>query len=271
MINNYVIGIQAFVKLDTVTKLINSLFQCIGIDKYKIIFFIDNIDNSLYKNRSDWIEKNQKVYKYLQEISQKHNIELYQPTTNIGCYKGCQQLIDMCMNYSDYVIFLEDDIVLGKDALVYYENIYSQYIADNNHPCIDAVCSSTWRQYTTTDRINTDNTPYVTHLEVINWIHSYEFAITKPAWDKYRDIRGSARGDILLGCEFQKYHKYSILPKIGRSCRIGYNHQDGYSTYYKQLSQLPPNVNETPESNYLSNYIVSKYNLLNNPCITKKD
>jgi len=271
MTNNYVIGIQTFVKLDTLQKLVKSLFQCDGVDKYKIIFFIDSINNCLYKDRSRWIEKNRQVQQYLENIAQLHNVELYSPANNVGCYQGCQQLIDRCMNYSDYVIFLEDDVILGAKALLYYEHVYKQYLQFNTYSCIETVCSSTWRQHATPERIlsiqNSNNRNSIfQNLEVINWLHSYEFAITKQAWSQYREIRGSPRGDVLLGYEFQKQKKYTILPSIGRSCRIGYNHTDGFSTYHNQVSNIPNNIIDMPESDCLLFDNVSIYNLIQNPC-----
>lgn len=274
MINNYVIGIQTFVKLDTLKKLVKSLLKCYGIDKYKIIFFIDSINNSLYTNKIDWIEKNNNVKKYLEEIAlafNKYNIEIYSSSRNIGCYKACVELIDICMNYSDYIIFLEDDVILGQDALLYYEKVYEQYINNNIYPCLEAVCSSTWRQNSTENRLtclkqdnNLDKT--LQSLETFNWLHSYEFAITKNIWNKYREIRGSPRGDELLGYEFQKHNKHAILPVIGRSCRIGYNHRDGFSTYYGQISKISEDISEIPESDYFL-HSTSIYNLLNFSCL----
>lgn len=271
MINNYVIGIQTFVKLDTLQKLVNSLFRCDGIDKYKIIFFIDSTNNLLYNNRHQWIEKNKQVQEYLKQLStDKNNIILYSPNNNTGPYLGCQQLIDMCMCHSDYVIFLEDDVILAKDALDYYEKMYDQYLTKPDYSCIDAVCSSTWQQYNTynIEAIQTNYESFsqrMTSVETMNWLHSYEFAITHKAWERYREVRGTARGDLLVGYEFQRLHKYTIVPSIGRSCRIGYNHSDGFSFYHNQLSQIPNNMCDIPESNHFT-HCISTYHLFNKPC-----
>jgi GR25 family glycosyltransferase involved in LPS biosynthesis len=261
--NEYVIGIQTFVKIDTLQQTIHYLFQCRNIDKYKIIFFIDGIENFIYKDKEHWIENNKIIRQNLYNLqAQNKNVSILLSETNLGAYKGCKYLIDHCMEKSDYVIFLEDDVLFSKDCLEYYEFAYEKYLKNKDYQCLGAACSGT--PWVNESNININK---LYELNTMNWISSACFGITKDKWEIYKDSRGSSNGDIKMGEDFRKNNQVSIIPAIGRSGRIGYDHPDGFSTYYNAQTDSSYKEMSLPPSDLFSiDYASNQLFFRKNPC-----
>lgn len=227
MQNNHVIAVQTFVKVDTFQYLLDALNSCIGIEKYTVILNIDSCSDMWYQNRLSWIENN-KIIKKIAKSFQNNNfcksVHIIENEHNLGAYTTCKNSIDNAMNFSDYVIFLEDDIILSKDALLFHENTWEIY---KNDPNLFAICCGSIDM----EHIDTDiNNLY--QLYSLSWIGSAEFGISKNIWEKYGHIRGQVNGDIDFGMICKNSNMYTICPKIKRCCRMGIDHPDSYSAYH---------------------------------------
>lgn len=60
------------------------------------------------------------------------DINVLKATKNLGCNRTTYELLDQAFHYDDYVVFIEDDILLAKDALYYFK-----YVGEKFKPCND--------------------------------------------------------------------------------------------------------------------------------------
>lgn len=227
MINNYVLAIQAFVKVDTLSYLLQTIPSLIGIEKYTIIIGIDSCNKMRYKNRDHWPEQNKIVKDMVLNFRKSapcKKVDIIENDTNMGTAPTCKKIVDHAMNFSDYTIFIEDDIILSKDALLYHEHVFE--LTKSN---IDVFAISVGG--IDLSRINT-NIDNLYKLHKLNWVDSAEFGVNKNIWCKYGEIRGQTMGAINFGNACRTDNKYTISPIIKRMCRLGINHPDSYALYY---------------------------------------
>lgn len=249
--NNFVVGVQCFVKLDTLKMTLSKLEECYGANKYTLILYVDSTNQILYKNKLDWIDKNKQVVQYIEKYYSdkfKHIVKYFE-FQNVGPYIGCKKTVDLCFNYSDYVIFMEDDSIVSKDYLLFYENVFSQFILFD-----DNIFGVSANSVTNKDLTN------IYGIERVHWINSTEFGITKEKWKQFGDIRAEICGDVKFGQAVKANHKYTIMPKIRRMSKIGQGHPDSFSVLQKATKEsLDPNEIYLPTDSMpfdINNYLL---------------
>lgn len=254
MTNNFVIGIQCFAKIDTLITLLSSLEKCIGVDKYVLVLFFDSCKNAPLNNIEQWLSYNQIVknyiYTYKETNSYKYKeIIILETITNAGPYKGAELLIDNCFSYSDYVIFCEDDSVLAKDYLLFYEKLFDQYILSSKNVFGGSAIS-------VGENTNLDDWRLIEKAE---WINCTEFAISRHIWFKYGYLRGQIIGDRKFAEAVQENNYYCYYPKINRFFKSGINHPLSYSWYHGH--RLEENLEPKLITNDLTIHDIEGYSL----------
>lgn len=226
--NNKIICIPTFTKIDTLQQTLKHICLADGSENYTVVIMVDSHKDMPYKNRSDWIIKNNNILEFLDTYIKKHSFKdliIIKTPYNYGPYRSCFHLINYCIELSNYVIFLEDDVIIAKDALILYELMFD--IQDKNNDIFAVSCSSMIKKL----RSSAEKDIYL--LSKASWIPSYEFGINKNIWKKYGYIRGNhPGGDVQFGDCCKKSGLYTIFPKVSRCCRIGQYHEDSYSSYY---------------------------------------
>lgn len=245
-----ILAIQCFVKYDTTKILLDHLSKCYDKENYIVVFGIDSHINMPYKNREHWIENNKKVLDLVDQYALQHlhkDTIILKNEYNLGAYQTCYKLINYCMELSDFVIFIEDDIILGKDALVFYHEVF---LLNQQDERMFAVSSSGGISQSQTDLFT---------LKKFNWIGSAEFGIEKKIWQKYGQIRGKRpHGDVEFGQACRSNNMYTICPLVQRSCRIGIHHPDSFSAYHRHNMEIEQKKC-VPCSDQFSNLDYSNY------------
>lgn len=105
-----VITVSLYNRLDYTRQVFEHLNRCIGIRDYEIIAHID------------WSPIQDQFMEYF-ATSLPANINLlpYFSYKNLGCNKSIYQCLSLGFDDTDYLIHIEDDILLAKDALQYFE------------------------------------------------------------------------------------------------------------------------------------------------------
>lgn len=88
-------------------QVVNALRECDGIQDYKLVFSLDGpINNEVLKicNGVNWIER-----------------EVLTSKSNLSCNGNTRKALSRGFEMTDYLIHVEEDIVLAKDALRYFE------------------------------------------------------------------------------------------------------------------------------------------------------
>ena len=229
MYNKYV-GILTFNKLDTLKKTISSIENCYDINNYSLVICVDSVEKISYNaNILEYSECNKSILNFLHTYENKNlykSFNIIEPNVNLGPESSCKFLMDYIFTKTNFGIYLEDDILLCKDALVFYEK------ANKEYPECCAYCASSIFKNSIINNNNANQ--YLNNVHKIDWISSTDFAITKSVWDKYGHIRGDKyNGDVKFGYLIRENKYYTICPMISRCKRIGINHKQGYSTAKK--------------------------------------
>jgi hypothetical protein len=228
--NNYAICINTFIKPKDTQSLLNSLENCIGSKKYNLYISLDSINNMPY-NKAEWIGLHKETANYLINYASTknvffNNIELVIFNKNYGPYKSCKRIIDIGMQNSDYIIFLEDDCVLSKDFLMYHEYMYENFAKQN--PSVYTIASSL--MYWPKDYSFEDSK--INKVNKAEWVPSFEFGITKSVWEKFGSLRGQPpEGDVCFGQSCKDQGMHSLYPLIPRCYRNTYQ-ENSHSAYY---------------------------------------
>lgn len=160
------------------------------------------------------------------------------------------------MELSDYVIFLEDDIILGEDALLFY---HQAFLFNQKDDRMFGVSSQALHGQ------SSESQDDIFTLKKVNWIGSAEFGVGKKVWQKYGYLRGQRpHGDSNFGHACRKDNMYTIYPIVNRSCRIGIHHPDSYSGYYRNNIDENQNQNCSPASDHFLTSNLAHINYVSN-------
>jgi hypothetical protein len=237
--NNHIICINAFVKLDDTFRLLEALNTCIGASQYELLISVDSTNNMPYTERDHWIEQNRELKVRLLDYSHSNNhcfksIEIVAFGTNHHPYRSCKKIIDIGMQRSDYIIFLEDDCIVSSDYLLYHEYMCDHYAKK------DANMSAILASYCNAHAAQDDNPANINKVKQSQWITSYEMGICRQVWEKYGGYRGMPpEGDIYFAQECKNAGLFSLYPLIPRCYRHVFQ-KDAYSAYY-----VPSSARET--------------------------
>ncbi len=128
MSSKKIITISAYDRTEYFRETLEHLSRCYGIDKYKVFCFIDPSPNT------------PEISKICQEFyeNQKLVIGWHVNENVLDCNGNIFRCLEYGFRYTDYLIHIEDDIVLAKDALRYFEHCGETYANDRS---IFSVCS----------------------------------------------------------------------------------------------------------------------------------
>jgi len=226
------IGVLTFSKLDTLRLCLDKLERCNQISNYTLTICADSISShmDLINYPSQYLDMNRQVKEYIEFYKQNttniyKNIEIIHTPHNLGPAASCKFLIDHMFTKTEWILFLEDDILVNKDALTYLVTTIE------NAPEEFAYCISPIFEH---PDISLNNiAEYANKKQHIDWISSTDFAISKHIWDKYGHIRGEkSNGDSRFGYYMRENGLTSLCPMISRCTRIGQNHEYSYSKHF---------------------------------------
>lgn len=240
--SNVAICIQAFVKTKELENLIYSLENSYHTKSLDVFVFVDSCKNMPYKNREDWIDKNNSVLRILLDKKKSNTFNkfsFFQNEENLGTAPTCYRAISKCFDLGyDYVIFTEDDTLFTKDA---YDFFLKQIIRFQNKNCWAIHGESPFfdskGKKVSTDLIDqiskvVENENLTHAISSMNWVNSTNFMISKEKWNSYGTFRGKKMGAIEFGEECKKNDGFSVYPIIPRVVDIGMVAADGYSSYF---------------------------------------
>ncbi len=257
--NSHVICLQCFVKIGILRRLLNNLEKLIGIEKYTLVIYVDSankiINPNMKEKEDELILKNRRLINYVKQYrADKSNlykdIILKINSQNKGPYASSRECLDYCFTLSDYVIFTEDDTVIAKDALLYFEMMYEKGLLDDEK-CL--VIAGESKHFDSKDReVSKVHVKKMKEKAEKNSLNNYftkfnifpptAFATTKKRWQFIRQLKGKPAGDGRLTKLCQSDGYYSIFPIVARVKDIGMTHALGFSTVQKGGSDKITNL-----------------------------
>ena len=179
--------------------MLDHLAKCDGIENYKIICCVEPVNG------------------VLPALIDGHplNVELVVNDRLLGLWANKKKALTLGFNEGDYVIHVEDDILLAKDALTMFEACYDL----KDDPSIFTVTS-----YRGGDAASEGNGKIVSdavklQLGKSRWYTPWGWATWKDRWDSFKDewdghdqvLNHGIRGD-----------RFEVFPLLSRTKSIGY-------------------------------------------------
>lgn len=207
------ITISLFNRPDYSKQVLDHLSRCINVENFQILV---NIDKSPYQDELDEL---------VSSYSSNLDIHSHMCPKNLGCNRAIYECLDWGFEDADFVIHIEDDILLSRDALQYFEFCANKFIEDKTIFTVDGY----------------NNTPYELNSNKeykILKASSYKpwgWSIWKDRWDgikdtwqfKYgsiyeRDIRVFDGGgwDVCMK-QYLRGDRMRIYPILARTKNIG--------------------------------------------------
>ncbi len=123
-----IITISAYDRVEYLKEVLEHLFECYGIENYKLRCFIDP---SPRQQEVTWV-----LMDYFKQSKLDITWEINHQ--RLDCNGNIFRCLDFGFQHANYVIHIEDDIVLAKDALLYLEHCDRTYKDDRS---IFSVCT----------------------------------------------------------------------------------------------------------------------------------
>lgn len=194
--------------------MIAHLLDCEKINEYHIIFFIEP------------------GCKDVSKIIENCNLNktIHYNTSLLGCWTNKKQALDIGFESADFIIHLEDDVLLSKDALHYFE--WGRKFSSD----IDRVATITaYNRFNLKDYIERNyNTKKVRKRA---WYNSTAWAIHKNTYQLLDNWTGEDKD--LLRQLHQERNLYELYPCLSRANNIG--HCNGVNSSALEILKLVKN------------------------------
>jgi len=233
------VAVQCFVKTDTLQGLLDSLLHCEGHSEIHLFIRQDNAHGS--RREPEFIPAAQKVQSFIIDFMGRHGRRFrtldYRPNErNLGPYATCKVVLDDVFKKHDFAIFLEDDVVLSSDALLWFREVQQLgLLAENNWAIagqsifFDAKGKVVDQEFIAAASRMAQEQNLVRKFTVHQFVPSSCFATTSRWWAEFGALRGEPRGDVLL-CERTKGEaRGCVFPIVPRAKDVGMLHDYGFS------------------------------------------
>lgn len=232
------IVIQVFNKPDTTYLLIDALSRCRGINEYNILIVQDSAIGSPKEDMHR--EQVNEVYRVIIREMQKLReacltVSFAVPPRNLGTCGACQFGIQKAMEYNDYIVFIEDDVVLAPDAIEWFNFAYSK-LSVSEDTLIACAESIFFNRKVEPDADAEAKIRAIAHeiqaermYDYLSFAPSSCFASTSNKLKEFLGIRGLPRGDTALSYYMKENNFRCLMPVVPRGKDIGMHHERGYS------------------------------------------
>mgnify|MGYP004448153811 CR=1 FL=1 len=180
----------------TCTKLmLDHLAKCDGIEDYKVICCVEPVNDII----PDLIE------------SHPLNTELVVNDRLLGLWSNKKKALSLGFGESDYVIHVEDDILLSKDSLSMFESCYN--LKDDE----TIFTVTAFGRFEPDDNIVPDNVKLQVNRN--KWYTPWGWATWKDRWNSFKDEWDGH--DQILNHEIRG-DRFEVYPQLSRVKSVGY-------------------------------------------------
>jgi hypothetical protein len=236
------------VKDDLIQNMINNLFQIEHINEYKIVFWHNSLNGNSYYDSYTYGRKHQSCAKtIIDNIKIFDNAEYFLNEPSYDLYIDRYNAIEYCFNYSDNVIYVEDDIIFSKNFINYFLNFI-----DNNYKNKYQFIAGESILFDSSNKILNEE-----HINIMkNIVEKYELnkyftcvdytpsSCLLYNIDIWNEIKKNANGKLSMDYlnSFCKINNYkTVIPIVAECADIGMLHDTGYSMVIlgkKKISEI---------------------------------
>lgn len=185
------------------SRMIDHLSRCVGIEGYKVLFFVEPGCDEVV-SRIDSCDLNKEVHV---------NSHL------LGCWTNKKRALIEGFDRSDYVIHVEDDILLGKDALQFFEWAGEVYRDNDSVFSVTAYNRIPKEQFFNTRCQHCGHPTSYYEIERRKQYTPWAWATWKSRWDEFNEEWNGQ--DMQLGL-FYRNNRFEVFPTLSRCQNIGY-------------------------------------------------
>ena len=235
-----VILVQAFIKVDTLSKCLDSLRACTGANDFRLVIFQDGVDGNPFMGKYE--EEHQETKDFIKCWVETHeaafqSIEFHPQTQGRGTTRTCKLSVDYVITGAPFVLFSEDDIIFEKDSLTYAQQIIET--PDWTDPDVWAAALES-KCFNSGDGIILPHdieecrqlardqeliSKYTTSLEVMP---SSCFVVTADKWAEWSETREREKLGSLQG-RLREEGKTVLWPIVARARDDSMRHPKGYT------------------------------------------
>ena len=236
-----VILVQAFIKIDTLSKCLDSLRACMGAKDFRLVIFQDGLDGN--PHMSEYGKEHQETKDFIERWVETHEaafqrIEFHPQAQGRGPTRACKLSVDYAIFGAPFVLFTEDDVIFEKDSLTYAQQIIAT--PDWTEPdvwaaalesvffdsCHGNVLPSDIKECRQMARDQDLISKYINRKE----LPPSCFVVTADKWAEWSESHGKAGPAIaLLQRRLQAEGKTVLWPIVARARDVGMLHPKGYS------------------------------------------
>ena len=236
-----VIVVQAFIKMDTLSKCLDSLRACMGAKDFRLVIFQDGLDGNPHMSKYE--KEHQETKDFIERWVETHeaafqSIEFHPQTQGRGTTRTCKLSVDYTIVGAPFVLFAEDDIIFEKDSLTYAQQIIATpdwtdpdvWVAALESVFFDSCHVNVLpRDIKECRQIARDQdliSKYIRRKE----LPPSCFVVTADKWAEWSETRGMAGSMmVFLHRRLQEEGKTVLWPIVARARDVGMLHPKGYS------------------------------------------
>lgn len=228
-----VVVLVAYDRFQYFRKVVNSLIKAHGSQAYTVLIFVDGPPNKSTPsnrqrfNKTGW-ENIIEYAKQLQFLAENHigfkSVQLHTSQTNIGLHKNKKLAVQHAFQLTDFVIILEDDVVIEADGLTWFEWHVTSGIIFRDSKLALATCWSNFFPYHT-EHVEAYDLMAVQTLQLLDkyylnpWATPWGWATWRRTWD---EIGNTWSGwAIELGNTIREKGWHESQPAVARCNNVG--------------------------------------------------
>jgi len=216
---NKVITLSLYNREDYTFHVLDNLSKCKGIEEYVIIPVIDH-DNQHGNNQRAMTE-------LLFAATQQTKLKIDQPRyhqSNVGCNANIFTCLNIGFKVTNFLIHLEDDIILAPDALKYFEWASKEYEDDPTVFTVDAYNNKEYKAIPAKDEVERSQSfkpwGWATWIDRWNDIKDrWQFSYS-PRFEHGKKVFNGGGWDVAMK-EYLRRDRHRIYPKLPRCKNIG--------------------------------------------------
>jgi hypothetical protein len=241
--NSVSILIMLFVKDDILNKILDKLKKVEGIDNVHLVFLQDNLQGSPFFDYNRFINKFTNCQNIIKNrIHEFRSAEYICNDYNKGVYTTHYEGLEYCLSKHKYVIYLEDDVIVTKNFLNYFNYFFKNNLLGLGENKIQFIGGESiffenhQKDYEITQEKKTLLLDYINNHKLNNYYHTQNlycpsscFCINREIWNKIKHIKIQSHSDTRLNKFIQDNNFKTAMPIVPLCEDIGMLHDSGYS------------------------------------------
>lgn len=192
---NKIIVMPLWKRANYTKTVLEGLLNCNGIDEYKILIHLE--------------PGYPEVLDVIYSMKEKLNIGLFMNSSILGATHNTYNCMENGFDFSDYVIYFEDDDVPCKDCLKYFE--WSRDTYENDYDILSVTSyNRTWPE---------PDEYYKVYRK--QWFTPWGWATWKDRWDEIKTKWNNNIGWDTIINHHVRGDRYEIKPRLARTQNIG--------------------------------------------------